>query len=247
LPLKGQPPARSSSACSACDERPAGTRSDRQSRSVEDAGILFRSGRTPAVWPRPADCCIRRALQRSRDSSRGPRTLAPSGLALAQAKEQSSPMAAGPTVALPDSPRSGRQPGSSRRSCFARDCERVGGRGRRCRLGRRPALLRRGADVNAIRLLVVRSASATQDGRVAGSDVVADSRRRAGTFGWLGGWLDRLPSVGFCHDRVDYELQPRRHHRPAAYSEASVPGGDECVRRDLSCGDVREHQVLLRA
>jgi hypothetical protein len=162
-------------------------------------------------------------------------------------REQSSPMAAGPTVALPDSPRSGRQPGSSRRSCFARDCERVGGRGRRCRLGRRPALLRRGADVSVIRLLVVRSASATQDGRVAGSDVVADSRRRAGTFGWLGGWLDRLPSVGFCHDRVDYELQPRRHHRPAAYSEASVPGGDECVRRDLSCGDVREHQVLLRA
>jgi hypothetical protein len=34
------------------------------------------------------------------------------------------------------SPRSSRQPGPSRRSCFARDCERVGGGGRRCRLGR---------------------------------------------------------------------------------------------------------------
>jgi phage-related tail fiber protein len=41
-----------------------------------------------------------------RDSSLGPRTLAPSGLALAEAKEQSTPMAAGPTVALPDSPKS---------------------------------------------------------------------------------------------------------------------------------------------
>ena len=98
-------------------------------------------------------------------------------------------------------------------------------------LGRRPALLRRGRR--------------RQRDTPAGRPICKRDPRRSRC--WIGGWLDRLPSVGFCHDRVDYELQPRRHHRPAAHSEASVPGGDECVRRDLSCGDVREHQVLLRA
>ena len=60
-------------------------------------------------------------------------------------------------------------------------------------------------------------------------------------------WLDRLPSVGYWRDRLDRELQPRRHDRPSADSEASAPGDNECVGRHLNCSDVREHQVLLRA
>ena len=59
--------------------------------------------------------------------------------------------------------------------------------------------------------------------------------------------LGCLLSAGYCHHRLDHELQPRRHHQPSAHSEASAPGGDECVRRHLNCSDVREHQVLLRA
>jgi hypothetical protein len=60
-----------------------------------------------------------------------------------------------------------------------------------------------------------------------GSDVVADLVATSTHFRLLGAWLDHLPSVGYCHDRLDHELQRRRHHRPRVHSEASALGGDE--------------------